>query len=268
MTLGRIIASTAKLSRMTDTLYFCVDTGATHSRGRLYDAAGAALADAEDGPANASCDIDQTMRSLNCLWRKLNVGGDAADHTAAVLAIGGAWLHMPRAGSVFHRAPGFASVLAMSDGYAALIGAGGGRPGALITIGTGVAGHRLFADGTPIQRDGWGWITGDRGGGCWLGTRAVRHSLGVRDGIATSSVLSDAVMGHIGGTAGLRNGALSNLTPSRLAGFAPLVLEQATSGCAVAGRTVERASAISWRLWACSIARTCRSIPTAVSRRR
>ena len=61
--------------------------------------------------------------------------------------------------------PPFARSCSMSDGYAALIGAGSGAPCSLLIMGTGIAGHRLFANGWSIQRDAWGWIAGDRGSG-------------------------------------------------------------------------------------------------------
>lgn len=229
---------------MTDEFYFCVDAGATRSRGSLYDAQGEVLAYAEDGPANASYDLDQTMQSLNGLWLKLaTTAGLAPSKTQAVaLAIGGAGLFVPRARVGFlDRAGAFGRALVMSDGYAALIGAGDGQPCALMTIGTGVAGHRLFANGTSIQCDGWGWLVGDRGGGCWLGTRAVRHFMEVRDGISGASALSRGVMDQLGGETGLADGTLSNLNAHRLASFAPVVLETADQGCAVANAILTRA---------------------------
>jgi glucosamine kinase len=229
---------------MTEEMFFCVDAGATRSRGCLYNARAEVVAYAEDGPANASYDLDQAMRSVSGLWLKLAASAklDPSQTQTLVLAIGGAGLFVPRARAGFlDRAEAFGRVLVMSDGYAALIGAGDGRPCALMTIGTGVAGHRLFDDGTSIQRDGWGWIVGDRGGGCWLGTRGVRHFMEVRDGISPPSDLSRAVMDCVGGEVGLADGALSGLTAHRLASFAPIVLETADRGCEVAGAIVERA---------------------------
>jgi glucosamine kinase len=229
---------------MAGLVYFCVDAGATRSRGRLYDASGAVLANAEAGPANASYDRDQAVASILDLWRQLNaaVGHDAEETSAAIFSIGGAGLYVPKVRDTFvARCPAFANVLTMSDGYAALIGAGGGRPCALLTIGTGVAGHRLFADGSSIQRDAWGWVVGDRGGGCWIGTRAARHFVEVLDGIAEPSALSKAVMEQVGGMQGLLDGALSNLNGQRLAAFAPLVLAQAKAGCPVAAAILSRA---------------------------
>src|ERR1700742_4798749 len=109
-------------------LYFCVDAGATRSRGRLHDASGAAIARAEAGPANASYDRDGAVASLLDLWRQLNaaLGRDPQDLSGVTFAIGGAGLYMPRPRDAFlARCPAFPAIHLMSDGYAALIGAGG-----------------------------------------------------------------------------------------------------------------------------------------------
>ena len=225
-------------------LYFCVDAGATRSRGRLCDGAGAMLASAEAGPANASYDGEGAVASILDLWRQLAgaVGRDDGDLSGVTFSIGGAGLYVEKQRTAFlARCPAFPAIFVMSDGYAALIGAGGGRPSALLTVGTGVAGHRLYADGTSIQRDAWGWIAGDRGSGSWLGTRALRHALAVQDGVAAPSALSAAVMAKIGGVAGLLGGALSGLTAHRVAAFAPLVLDLAAKGCPVASELLSRA---------------------------
>ena len=49
---------------MTEEMFFCVDAGATGSRGCLYNARAEVVAYAEDGPANASYDLDQAMRAV------------------------------------------------------------------------------------------------------------------------------------------------------------------------------------------------------------
>ncbi len=129
----------------------------------------------------------------------------------------------------------------MSDGYAALIGAGLGAPCSLVIIGTGVAGHRLYANGYSIQRDAWGWIAGDRGSGCWIGQKALRHFFAALDGVVPEDGLSRAVLNEIGGVEKLREGWMKDLGPRRLASFAPLVIEQAKAGDDAARHIRERA---------------------------
>ncbi len=129
----------------------------------------------------------------------------------------------------------------MSDGYAALIGAGSGAPCSLLIAGTGVAGHRLYANGLSIQRDAWGWIAGDRGSGSWIGQKALRHFFAALDGVVPQDGLSRAILGAIGGVEKLRAGWMRDLGPDRLAAFAPLVLEQASAGDETARRIRARA---------------------------
>lgn len=225
-------------------IYFCVDAGGTRSRGRLYDASGAVLADAEGGAANSSVNEKQAVASTIDLWGRLAaaIGRNPGELSGVTFAIGGAGLYVRKVRDPFiAQCPRFETVLAMSDGYAALIGAGNGRPCAMLSVGTGVAGHRLFDDGTSIQRDGWGWVAGDRGSGCWMGTRALRHAIAVQDGIRPRSALSMAVMEQIGGVEGLLAGGLEDLNSKRLAAFAPLVLEKAKNGCPVAASILSRA---------------------------
>ncbi len=129
----------------------------------------------------------------------------------------------------------------MSDGYAALIGAGSGAPCSLLIMGTGIAGHRLYANGWSIQRDAWGWIAGDRGSGSWIGQKALRHLFAALDGVVPQDGLSRAVLGAIGGVDKLREGWMRGLGPERLAALAPLVFEQANAGDQTARRIRERA---------------------------
>src|SRR5579862_4248503 len=101
---------------MTEIGYFCVDAGATRSRGRLYDPAGVALADAEDGPANASYDLDRALQSVRGLWEKLcaATGSDPSGHSATTFSIGGAGLYVRRTRDAFvARVPAFKSALTM-----------------------------------------------------------------------------------------------------------------------------------------------------------
>ena len=134
----------------------------------------------------------------------------------------------PRA-RFFAAIPRFAKTVASSDGYAALIGAGSGKPCALINIGTGVAGHRLWPGGGSVQRDAWGWIGGDRGSGAWIGRKALRHTLSVIDGIRQPDGLSERVLASAGGRVRLTE-MLAGMTPDRLAALAPFVLAAADAG--------------------------------------
>jgi glucosamine kinase len=230
---------------MTDDLIFCVEGGGTKSRARLVRGDGARLADADGGSCNPSTGHDRAVASFGALWRQccVSAGHDPGASGNVILAIGGAGLAAPSARNRFLAAiAGFARTVTITDGYAALIGAGGGLPCGLIIVGTGAAGHRLWPNGLSIQRDAWGWIGGDRGSGAWLGIRALRHTLAVIDGIAPADGLSDRLHTRIGGRADIAD-MLSGITPDRLAAFAPLVLGAADAGVASALAICDRAIA-------------------------
>jgi glucosamine kinase len=235
---------------MVGKLIFCVDGGATKSRARLVDDTGTSLAADEGGPCNPSTSLDRAATSFMALWRRCAAaaGRDPDKAADVVLSIGCAGLYVPSARAKFLAAiPRFERTVAMSDGYAALIGAGGGGPCGMIVIGTGVAGHRLWANGRSVQRDAWGWIGGDRGSGTWLGIRALRHTLAAIDGIHPGDGLSERMLASIGGRARIAE-TLSGAGPDRLASFAPIVLAAAESGVAraieIRARAIEHLAAL------------------------
>ena len=234
----------ARIETREDELYFCVDGGGSRSRGRIFDPAGKALAEAAAGPCNPATDSKRAAESVGDLWRQCcaAIGRASDEFEGVVFAIGAAGAYLDSGREAFLAAcPPFTRVSAMSDGYAALIGAGSGAPSSLIIIGTGVAGHRLYANGLSIQRDAWGWILGDRGSGAWIGQKALRHSFAALDEVVPKDALSRAVLDAIGGVEQLRAGWMRNLGPERLGAFAPLALEQASAGEETALRIRQRA---------------------------
>lgn len=231
--------------RVTAPATFCVDAGGTRCRGRLVAADGRVLGEADAGPCNPSTDLDRAVASLTALWTACAAaaGRGAADVDCVTFAIGGAGLLTPSVRRRFLDAcPRFPRTEVMTDGYAALIGAGGGKPAALIIAGTGVVAHRLFANGRSIIRDGWGWIAGDRGSGAWIGQRALRHALAVVDGIVPHDDLARAMLATLRAYNSDTGGWLVGLGPDRLAGFVPLVLDAAAAGDATATRILAGAA--------------------------
>ena len=228
----------------TGGLVFCIDGGGTRSRARLVDAAGAVLAAALSGPCNPTTDRGRAVASLLELWQACcrAAARDESSFGDVTLAIGAAGLFVPAARDGFlEEAPRFGNAVTLTDGYAALIGAGQGQPSAFIIAGTGVAGHRLYSDGRSIQRDAWGWVAGDRGSGAWIGRAGLRHCMATLDGIVPADELSRAVMAVIGGPVALASGWLHELTPDRVGALAPVVLDHAARGDPTAGRIRHRA---------------------------
>jgi glucosamine kinase len=224
-------------------LCFCVDGGGSRSRGRLVDIEGTALAEANGGPCNPSTNLERAVASVVDLWSHCCsvIGRPDNQFKGVVFAVGAAGAYIEIGKDFLTACPPFGRSCWMSDGYAALIGADFGAPCSLLIIGTGVAGHRLYANGRSIQRGAWGWIGGDRGGGSWIGRKALRHCFAVLDGVVPEDALSRETLHAIGGIEGLRAGWMRDLGPDRLAALAPLVLEQAVAGDEAARRIRDRA---------------------------
>ncbi|MBV9561961.1 MAG: hypothetical protein JOY90_16170 [Bradyrhizobium sp.] len=224
-------------------LYFCVEGGGSRSRGRFVDGQGRALADASGGPCNPSTNLERAVSTVGSLWKQCcsAVGRPNEQFEGVIFAVGAAGTYIDAGKDFLNACSSFARVRLMSDGYAALIGAGLGAPCSLMTVGTGVAGHRLYANGWSIQRDAWGWIAGNRGSGNWIGRKALRHCFSALDGVVPKDALSRETLRAIGGVEKLRLGWLRGLGPDRLAAFAPMVLEQASAGVETAQRIRDRA---------------------------
>ena len=231
---------------MDTPLILCVDGGGSGSRARLADANGNAVAEATGGPCNPTTDLAAALAAISQLWRDTagQAGINPTETDRHHLAVGGAGLVMPEARHAFASAlPAFASTTIVTDGYAALIGAGGGRPCCLIAMGTGAVGHKLMADGSSFQRDGWSWLGGDRGSGAWIGRQAIEHTLMARDGVLAAGELAKAVDRVIGIGEGAVLAFLAKLTPERAAALAPLVISASQAGDTAASNILQRASA-------------------------
>ncbi|CAG1017935.1 glucosamine kinase [Burkholderiaceae bacterium] len=88
------------------------------------------------------------------------------------------------------RNPGFGRLIAETDSYTMLLGAHGGKPGAIVAAGTGSIGEVLRPDGTRFSVGGWGFPVSDEGSGAWLGLRAVRLAQCALDGRINAGALA------------------------------------------------------------------------------
>jgi hypothetical protein len=143
-------------------LYFCVDGGGSRSRGRFVGIEGTVFAEANGGPCNPSTNLERAVASVVDLWSHCCsvIGRPNNQFKGVVFAVGAAGAYIDVGKDFLSACPPFARSCWMSDGYAALIGADFGAPCSLLIIGTGVAGHRLYANGRSIQRGAWGWSAG------------------------------------------------------------------------------------------------------------
>lgn len=159
-----------------------IDGGGSKTDAALFAPDGTELARSRAGPCNLYRDAERGIAALMEVWRGCCEAGGPAPDTVVVsaglagLSAAGA-AHRIRAALIE-----FAAVHLSSDGYTALADAFGTQPGALVVVGTGVAGLARGVDGRVRSASGWGFPAGDRGGGAWLGFALVQRWLERLDG--------------------------------------------------------------------------------------
>lgn len=227
-----------------------VDGGGTKTEAALLTPAGEELARVRAGACNLYQDAAAGLAAIASAWSECcRVAGvdPAAAVPGACLSAGLAGVGARGAAARFHTAfPGFARRYLSSDGYIALVGALEAAPGALLSIGTGVVGYRLRADGDCRQLGGWGFPAGDRGGGAWLGLRLVGDWLDGRDGHGPATAATRPLRQAVGDLLGDDRGAILDwLRAARPGDFARLarpLVEAAAAGDAYAGALLDEAA--------------------------
>jgi glucosamine kinase len=170
-----------------------VDGGGTGTRLRLAEAGGAEIGFGEAGPSALGQGVEQAWRhvlqALDQAFAAARIARPSLADCALGLGLSGA--AMPEQAQAFLSSqPGFAHVVLDNDGFTSVLGAHGGRPGAVLAAGTGTVGEALRHDGTRAMVSGWGWINGDEGSGAWLGLKAMRYAQQALDGRVPASPLA------------------------------------------------------------------------------
>ncbi|HEY0206841.1 MAG TPA: N-acetylmuramic acid 6-phosphate etherase [Acetobacteraceae bacterium] len=129
-----------------------------------------------------------------------------------------------------------------SDAVMAHAGALYGRPGVVLSVGTGAVALACGVDGALRRVDGAGPWLGDEGGGGWLGLRGLRAALRASEGRGPPTALQAAAIARFGPLAGLPARLEGGGDPQRLAAaFAPDVAAAAEAGDSVAAALLRRA---------------------------
>ena len=198
---------------------FCVEGGGTHTKAALFADLAAEPRIHTSGTCNPTTNFELSISSVRDVWRQCQAD-NAVDPAATRLVLGAAGLGPDNVRAAFVKEfADFADVVAISDGYASMVGCGEGGACGMVVAGTGCAGHRMRPDGTSFQRDGWGWVGGDRGSGAWIGQRAIRHSLLVRDGLRPTDVLAKRILPQLGADDAQIAGWFESFEPADIAGF-------------------------------------------------
>ena len=184
-------------------------------------------------------DIAQRVRrSVSQAWRDL--GSPPVRSVAAGLTA------VPADPEALHRLAdaiaadlGARQVVLVSDIVSAHADAFSGGPGAVLSVGTGVAALALDpAAGRDHQVSGGGSLIGDEGGAFWIGRRALASALAAADGRGHATELLAAAEDWFGvPAADLAVHVHTRDEPvADVAGFAPRVLELAAAGDGVASQ--------------------------------
>jgi glucosamine kinase len=214
-----------------------VDGGATSLRmGQLEDT--------PDGPKLAkqvevtgfqwSADVDPVQTQCDRIddaWQQL--GSPAPIDVAAFGLAGGSADPAGRstlAPAVAKRL-GARTVLLTSDDVTTHLGALGGAPGVVITVGTGTNCLAVSPDGELVNADGIGYLFGDAGSGFAIGRAGARAAFAALDGRGPATELTAAAEEHFGAPLGLtmRRAYRSNRLVANVAAFATAVAAAAPS---------------------------------------
>ena len=222
-----------------------VDGGGTGTRLRLTDRDGSLLAQGESGPSALGQGVEQAWRHIQQALQQASAQAGLGPLNPAECAIGlglsGSSI-AAQAEAFIAGQPGFATLVLDSDGFTTVLGAHGGKPGAVIAAGTGSVGEALRRDGSRVRVGGWGWIIGDEGSGAWLGQQAMRHAHQALDGRAVAGDLAQAIWHEAGDGRESLLAWCACAGQQAYAGLAPLVFEHADRD-PVAGRLLAEAVA-------------------------
>ena len=207
-----------------------VDGGGTGTRVRLTDPNGVELAQASSGPSGLSHGIANAWTTILAAIGEACAVADVGSPPLSSMAIGLglAGVHNKDWAAQFVAAdPGFAALVLDTDGFSTLMGAHGGKPGAIVAIGTGSVGEAMLADGTKVEVGGWGFPAGDEASGAWMGLRALNHIEQVLDGRVAGGALARDVIAACGGSRDAVQIWLGRANQTAYAGLARFVVMHA-----------------------------------------
>jgi glucosamine kinase len=174
------------MSRLVAEFLVGVDGGGTVTRAVLARRDRTAIVGSgAAGPSALGQGVAQAWRNVELATRHAFVSAGlevpAWSRCALAASLSGVG-HAPWRDAFVAADPGFAHLQTETDSFAMLLGAHGGRPGAIVAAGTGSVAEALLADGTRRLVGGWGFPVGDEGSGAWLGLHALRHAQRALDG--------------------------------------------------------------------------------------
>ncbi len=229
-----------------------VDGGQTSTRAILTTIAGNVLGEG-DGPACDHLNMPGGLdRNRTAIQTALRAAADAASVSLAGVAAVGLGLTSaqreldpgPRIRAIVHEIARPKTIWVDTDFVSNLAGASGGRPGIVVIAGGGSIGYGVDAGGREAIAGGLGYLMGDEGSGWFLGIEALQAASRAADKRGPDTSLLAIAMRHYG----LKNIRhilriiyRDDFERGEVSALAPLVINAARSGDAVAASIVERA---------------------------
>lgn len=224
--------------------YLGIDAGGTRTSARLVSADGETLGTGEAGPANTRIGLDNALREVEAACtHAVEAAGLSSEQLASVragLGISGLNRRGVLEGLQAHSFP-FASIAFASDAAIACMGAHAGADGGIVIVGTGSIGFARVR-GETIIVGGYGFPISDEGSGADLGLHAIQQSLWARDRRIAPSPMTQEILERFSDSAGEIVSWMDGATATDYAVFAPLVMEHASKGDAVAEPIVQDAA--------------------------
>ncbi len=227
-----------------DTMYLGIDGGGTGCRARIEDEDGRVLGEASSGPATTRIGVDKAWQSMTEATKAAaaQAGLTREDFARMRAGIGVAGLGRRGAQAALNKiAHHFASVILISDGLAACLGAHSGADGAIVVAGTGSVGVGLIG-GCEIRLGGYGFPVSDEGSGADIGLHVVRLALRAADRRGELTPLLLEVMSAFDHDPYQAVAWSEEARATDYAAFAPIVMRHANEGDWVGRRIVERAA--------------------------
>ena len=224
--------------------YLGIDGGGTRCRARIEDENGKILGEASSGPATTRIGSDKSWRSVMEATEgaAARAGLTREDFSRMHVGIGLAGLGRRGAEAALKEiAHPFASVIFISDGLAACLGAHSGADGAIVVAGTGSVGIGL-SEGREVRVAGYGFPVSDEGSGADIGLQVVRLALRAADGRAELTPLLSEVLGAFDHDPYQAVAWSEDARATDYAALAPIVMRHAGQGDPIGRRIVERAA--------------------------
>lgn len=230
---------------MPHKLYIGIDGGGTHSRAAAVREDGRLIAACEGGSLNFhTIGMEAARQHLSDMLKNLRAqtGSDAFRVCAGLSALDGpADESLTAAFATEYAAPDQLDM--QSDAYVALMGFNLGKPGVIVICGTGSMMLMLDSCGKQTVSGGWGYRLEDAGSGFSLAHEGLLSAISAFEGWGPSTGLKEDALSYFASSSGrslIDQVYAPDMTPSKFAGFAKLVLERASKDDEEALQVVHR----------------------------